>query len=117
MSNIAKFLPSTFVFGSYMYDSISFQHTVFMKLAPTAPSENAPANKHVMFKDTIDTKAKFFELFKKQKQHLQQMANLQRNMLNGVQPGLQLMQSYKQKSESMVNEDNKAIAKAWTETG
>ena len=37
-------------------------------------------------------------------------------MLNGEGRDLKLMQSYKQKSESMVNEDNKAIAKAWIET-
>ena len=117
MSNIDQLLRSTLVFGSHSNDSIAFQKTVFLLLAPTAPSEDAPANEHVMFKDIIDTQATFFELSKKQKQWLQQMVNIRRNMLNGVNADFKLMQSYKRKSDSMVNDNNKAIVKTWIENG
>ena len=95
MSYIGELLRSTSVFGSHSNDSIAFQKTVFLLLAPTAPSDDAPAIEHRTFKDTIDTQAKFFELSKKQKKHLREMATLRRDMLNGVLHDFKLMQSYK----------------------
>ena len=117
MSNIAEFLRSTYVFGSYTNDSIAFQKTVFLLLSPTAPNDDAAAEEHVIFNDTIKTQAKLFELSKKQKKRLREMATLRRDMLNGEVRDLKLMQSYKRKSKSMVNDENKAIVKAWIENG
>ena len=45
------------------------------------------------------------------------MATLQCDILNGAVSDFKLMQSYKRKSNSMVNDDNKVVVKTWNENG
>ena len=71
---------------------------MFLLLAPTAPSEDlGPLNEKRIFKDTISTQAKFFELSKMQTKSLCEMATIRHDMLNVVLRDFKLIQSYKQK--------------------
>ena len=81
-------------------------------LAPTAPTEDALLNKHMMFNKTIEMQANFFELSKNQRKwRFKEMATFQHDILNGVLRDFKLMQTYKQKSSSTVNDENKVIVK------
>ena len=109
MFNIDELLRSTLVFGLHSNDSIAFQKTVFLLLAPTAPCEEAPIHEHRSCTETIDMQAKFFQLSKMQKKCFREMANLRRDILNGEECDLKLMQHYKRQSDSLVDKENKAI--------
>ena len=77
----------------------------------------APLNEKRTFNHTIKAQAKLFELSKKQKKYLHEMAKLRHAILNGEQLDFKLIQSYKRKSNCMVNDDNKTIVKTWIENG
>ena len=102
--------------GTKTNDTKAFLRTTFLLIAPTAPKENAPAEEHKKHLRSLQEQARLFSLKSRAaRRDLVEMSRVRRDILAGQGEDLSLVQTYKRRSESKVNDENKEMIKRWIE--
>ena len=114
---IDDFLHSPNVLGRSTNDSLAFQKTVFLAMAPTAPKDDACDEEKEAHRVLLRDIAKLFHLSPTSRKRLGEMANARREIISCTDNAGFLLQTYKRKSVSLVNDENKAIVKNWIQCG
>ena len=112
---IDEFLHSGHVLGRCSNDARTFQNMAFVLMSHTAPEEDAPDEEMDAHDKLLSRQASLFALPDCAKIRLAEMSTVCRDILAGRTTDI--VQVFKRKSTSLVNDENKAIVKTWIQCG
>ena len=112
---IVDFLHSGHVLGQNTNDALTFQNMAFVLMSHPAPEDNATDEEWDAHDKLMAAQACLFDLSDAAKGRLAEMSRIRHDIMAGRKTDI--IQVFKRRSTSLVNDENKAVVKNWVECG